>query len=83
MKTPTTPKSIARIMDCCVVVGVFILRKLFGMGTPRGLQRGLDSVFGQLLAAHATSIAIHWHIQIHSDSRRLDDDGLAFATVAA
>ncbi len=60
-----------------------ILRKLFGIGTPRGLQSGLDSVFGQLLAAHAASIAIHWRFEVYPDSRRLDEDGLAFATLAA
>ncbi len=60
-----------------------ILRKLFGMGTPRGLQGGLDSTFGQLLAAQAASIPIQWHIEIYSDSPRLDEDGPAFATFAA
>lgn len=60
-----------------------ILRKLFGMGTPRGLQKGLSPAFGQLLAALSAMIAIHWRCEINPAFRRLDDDDLAFATAVA
>ena len=35
-----------------------MLRKLFGVGTPRGLQRGLDGLFGQLLTACRLLMAV-------------------------
>ncbi len=60
-----------------------ILRKLFGMGTPRGLQKGLSPVFGQLLAALSAMSGIHWRREVNPAFRRLDDDDLAFATAAA
>jgi transposase len=60
-----------------------ILRKLFGMGTPRGLQKGLSPVFGQLLAALSAMTAIHWRRESNPAFRRLDDDGSAFVTAAA
>jgi transposase len=60
-----------------------ILRKLCGMGTPRGLQKGLSPVFGQLLAALSAMSGIHWRREVHQAFRRLDDDDLAFANAAA
>lgn len=60
-----------------------ILRKLFGMGTPRGLQKGLDPVFGQLLAALSPMIAILRRHEVDPAFQRLDDDDSAFAIVAA
>jgi len=60
-----------------------ILRKLFGMATPRGLQKGLDPVFGQLLAALSAMIAIQRRHEVDPAFHRLDDDGSAFAIVAA
>jgi transposase len=60
-----------------------ILRKLFGMGTPRGLQKGLSPVLGQLLAALSAMIPIHWRREVNPAFRRLDHDDLAFATAAA
>ena len=60
-----------------------ILRKLFGMGTPRGLQGGLDRGFGQLLAALTAMIAIPWRREVNPSFRRLDHDGSSLATVAA
>ncbi len=60
-----------------------ILRKLFGMGTPRGLQKGLSPVFGQLLAALSAMSGIHWRREVSPAFRRVDDDDLAFATAAA
>lgn len=60
-----------------------ILRELFGMGTPRGLQKGLDPVFDQLLAALVAMIAILWRREVHPDFRRLEADGLALAAGTA
>ncbi len=60
-----------------------ILRKLFGMGTPRGLQKGLDPAFGQLLAALRAMIAIQRRHEVDQAFHRLDDDGSAFVTIAA
>jgi hypothetical protein len=41
-----------------------ILRKLFGMGTPRGLQRGLDGLVDQLLAGESACIAIRLRVML-------------------
>jgi len=41
-----------------------ILRKLFGMGTPRGLQRGLDGLFDQLLAGWRVCIAFRVRVML-------------------